>query len=115
MNSEFVQAWWPVVAFVLSAIGFVASMWVRSQVAKDTADIRKDISAQHDRITRLEGVTSNLPGREDVHKLALQSEGLAGDIKAVKAQLEGMAQTLAATQASVQRVTTWLLDEKGHT
>ncbi len=114
MNSEFVQAWWPVVAFGLSAIGFVASLLVKSSVSKETADLRKEVANHHDRLTKIEGAISVLPNRDDMHTLSQQNAELVGELKALKVQVSGVADTMKATQQSVQRINDYLLNDKAH-
>jgi hypothetical protein len=62
------------------------------------------INADHDRLSRLEGIVDDMPRRDDVHKLSLQLSELSGDLKAINAKMEGIVTSSNGNAAALRRV-----------
>ncbi|WP_157946779.1 DUF2730 family protein [Thalassobius sp. I31.1] len=69
------------------------------------------IFAEHEaRITALETAQNNMPKNTDLHRLELTLSEIGGDMKAVRATMRGMSESMARTEAIVNRHETHLLD-----
>jgi hypothetical protein len=57
-----------------------------------------------DRLQHLEGRVDDMPRREDVFKVSLQLQGMAGDLKAITAQMASLEQNSKANREAVARI-----------
>ncbi|MBB96940.1 MAG: hypothetical protein CML68_20375 [Rhodobacteraceae bacterium] len=97
---------------VLSLVGLIMSTVALAY--SWFANRRKDVDRRfyegskrmdrHDlRLQALEQGLGTLPGREDLHRLELHLSGMSGDMKAMTATMEGMAESMARTEKIVGR------------
>ncbi len=85
-------------------LGMMALAVYRSGKAnpKDTAQLDDDMKGISDRLTKVEAAIEDLPTVKDV-------EGLRGDVKALKASIGHISETIKGTEAAVVRVEQHLL------
>lgn len=134
MTVESAMTWFPMVQWLLTlgALGF--AYWVRSTVHGRVAECEEDykgreaamskriadgeaalhqrINDVRERLTRLEAAYDAMPRRQDVHEIALTCTQLAGTMTAFKTEMSDAKEVMRATQASIQRVNDFLLNEK---
>lgn len=79
-------------------------------VATRKKDVNARLDAMGDRldshgqkIARLETTVQSMPGRDDTHKLELLLAQMAGDMKAMRAAMDGMRESLVRTEDIVGR------------
>lgn len=90
----------------LAAIGL--SFYVRATVAQKIdsalAAVYTRINADHDRLSHLEGVVDDIPRAKDIHTMALALSDMAGDLKAIKAQMSAIELSSGANALALRRV-----------
>lgn len=62
------------------------------------------INADHDMLSRLQGVVDDMPRRNDVHTLSLKLSELSGDLKAINAKMESIVVSSNGNAAALRRV-----------
>src|SRR5690348_14223669 len=106
--NDTIQTWWPIVLSITTVVIAFAVYWVRNTAKIETEsacgklDTRLD--EHHDRISKLESSIDSLPKKDDIHALAMSQAELLGEMKAMRAKVDGMQDTASQTQASVRRI-----------
>lgn len=111
MQSLDVQFWWNVLLSVATT-GLAIVTWIRKpgeDAAKAVADLRELLSSEVSDLkhvqTQLEERIKHMPGQDKVSELA-------GDVKAVKAQMLGLIGTQSQQSAALNRIENWLITRK---
>ncbi len=116
MNVEAVALIFNGLAIVSSAGSLWLSFYVRATVAQkiDTAlgTVYARINADHDRLSHLEGIVDDIPRSKDIHAMALSLADMAGDLKAIKAQMGGIEQSYSANTIALRRLENHVLAVK---
>lgn len=86
---------------LLAIYTFVATR--RKDVNEKLETVAKRVDTQDTKIARLETTLQSMPGRDDTHKLELLLAEMAGDMKAMRAAMDGMHQSLTRTEDIVSR------------
>jgi hypothetical protein len=109
---------------VAALAGAAVSLWVTSKIddkvdaavekvrEDEIVPLQKKIGKQHDEIADLKTQCAKQATREDVHSLAMNLEKALGEIKAIRTGMDDMRDQARTTQASVQRVNDYLLNDK---
>lgn len=74
--------------------------------------VNSSLTGHAERIVRLEASFENLPQRIDLQRMNDQLSNVSGDVKALTVELHAVRDTLKATQASMQRVNDYLLNDR---
>lgn len=92
------------------AVGLFSISAARKASSKAEAEqLAMRLSGQDNRITVLEQRLDHLPGREQLSELANELADLAGDMKAIKVEISGVAKALDPLTRSVDRINDFLL------
>ncbi|MGA7673530.1 MAG: DUF2730 family protein [Rhizomicrobium sp.] len=110
--SNLIQAGLAILSVAALGFGFYVRSTARKQIDEAIAPINETLGEHHDRLVKLEAHWETLPTRDDFHKMAVQFTEVVGEMKAIKARMEAIGDTVKATQSSVQRVNDYLLNEK---
>ncbi|MEP1613398.1 MAG: DUF2730 family protein [Roseobacter sp.] len=92
----------PIVMSLCSFIGlYIVSR--RKDVDKRFKDVELRVDGVDHRLTTAEQTISTLPGKEDTHRLEMMLAEMGGDMKAMRATMRGMSESLTRTESIVVR------------
>ena len=106
MNTD-IQFWWSV-GLSVSNGALALAFWLRKpgeDAGRAVAGLRDMISAE---IAELKNVQTQLEERIKHMPRQMEVSDLSGDMKAVKAQMQGLVNTQAAQTMALSRIETWL-------
>jgi phage-related tail protein len=97
-------------------ISFVSTIrtWMSSEArknAKDVAELRETYQGLNARVTAAEDAIKAMPGRDDMHRLEIMMTDMSGDMKAVRATMRGMSDSMTAISTAVSRHEDHLLNK----
>lgn len=85
---------WGIVTLLISLLS-AAYAYVSSR--------RQDMTDLARRVDAVESTVARMPGTEDTHKLEMMMVEMSGDMKAMRATMRGMAESMQRTEAVVSR------------
>jgi len=92
-------------SFILSVAAIVYAVFAnRRKYVDERFDEGARRMTKHDaRIGRLEQAVQTMPGKDDTHRLEMMLVEMAGDMKAIRATMRGMSESLSRTEGIVGR------------
>lgn len=96
---------WPA-AFGIGGIVVVALLWrMRGEFATkaDLSTMRTDLSAQGQRIERMESDMRHLPTKDDITALRLEVRAMNGELREMRAEARGMRDIMTRTEQAITR------------
>lgn len=99
------EPWIKLLSFLLSvgAIVFTFFATRRKDVDEKFEAITQRQNRHDERLSRTEQTLQSMPGKEDTHKLEMMMVEMAGDMKAMRATMKGMSESLTRTEDIVSR------------
>lgn len=118
MNPDTLRFWFSVVEFLITA-GVWIYVWVanRNRVTQEYAqrvekELRGQIQKQEIDLTTLRERVHSLPTQLQMNSISVKVGEIEGDMKGVKAELEGLNERFGNFTSSVRRIEDFLLNHK---
>lgn len=90
-----------IATLALALIGWVRHRLARVDTGFETAkDERRDLAM---RVTAVEQAVASLPGHKEVHNLQLTMANIAGELREMRAMMDGSKQIMARVESMVTR------------
>jgi len=112
MTPDQIEFWMKVATFALSICAMVVAVFrTRRQHIDDAFKTGSKRMDAHDlRIQALEQSVKDMPDKDDMHQLELTLKEIGGDMKAVRATMRGMSESMTRTEHIVGRHEDHLLE-----
>ncbi len=113
MTPDQIEFWIKVATFAISICAMVVAVFkTRRHDIDDAFKAGSKRMDAHDlRIQALEQSVKDLPDKDDVHQMELTLKEIGGDMKAIRATMRGMSESMTRTERIVGRHEDHLLDK----
>lgn len=90
-----------IVTVVIAVIGWSKARW--SALDKRHADLSDRLDRHDSRITAAEQTLKGMPAKDDVHAIRIELTEMRGDLRAMKASMDGQQAILTRVESVVDR------------
>lgn len=100
-----IEPWVKLLSFLLSVCAIIYTFFAtrRKDVDEKFEALNQRQNRHDERLSRTEQTLQSMPGKEDTHKLEMMMAEMAGDMKAMRATMDGMSDSLSRTEDIVSR------------
>lgn len=105
MTLEFVDLVTKAGGFMLSIAAMIYAWFMsrRKDVDERIGEVAKAHAELEGRVAKIENLITAMPGKDDMHRLEMTLMDMGGDMKAMRATMKAMSESLSRTEGIVSR------------